>query len=169
MSSTAVSTMNDRETYTILKLLLLVLQLAVVVILVLTGIQFKNTKEARDFIEPLRNHPDAWKWSTLFNDLDYRYCVLLGSIVSLAIEVPVILASLFLKNYVLMYVAGAFHVVPGAFYMYHAMNFGTRIWLGGAIAGFSITFFSGYVAITLASKCGKIDGLESCQCIICFF
>ena len=158
--------MNDREKTNALKLLLLGLQLAVVVILVLTGIQFKDTKEARDFVEPLRNEPDAWKWGTLFTDLDYRYRVLLGAIVLLSIEVPMMLASLFLNNYVLMHVAGAFYFVPAVFYMYHAIYFGTTIWLGGAMAGMSIAFLSGYVAMILASKCGKIKESECIQCIL---
>ena len=147
--------MNFRETNSILKLSLVGLQLGVVVILVLTGIQFKNTKEARDFVEPLRNEPDEWRWGTLFIDLDFRYYSLLVDIVCLTIEVPVMLASLFLNNYILIHVAACFGGGAAGLYIFHAIYFNTRVWLGGAIAGVIITVVSSTVATILAKRIKK--------------
>ena len=147
--------MNDREKTNALKLSLLVAQLAVVIILVLTGLQFKDVKTARDLLEPLRHRSDAWKWDMLLTELDTLYYCLLVAIVLLTIKTPMTLASLFLNNYVVMYVAGFLESIAGGIYAFHLGYFNSRIWLGGAIAGTLITVISSSISNILAKRIRK--------------
>ena len=144
--------MNVRETANALKLSLLVAQLAVVVILIFTGIQFKDVKATRDLLEPLRNQPDAW---LIFHELDALYYCLLVAIILLSIKTPMMLASLFLNNYVVMYVASFLESIAGGLYAFHLGYFNSRIWLGGAIAGVIITVVSSTIASILAKRIKK--------------
>ena len=147
--------MNDRQVTNILKLLILGLQLAVVVILVLSGIQFKDTKEARKFLEPVKDNSDSW-----FLQLDFKHHCLLITIICLSIETPITLASLFLNNYIVMCVAAVFKSAAAGSYsslLVIEIAFSSLIEpsLGVPIAGMVITLFSGSITAVLARRIRK--------------
>ena len=147
--------MNDKQITNILKLLLLGLQLAIVVILVLTGIRFKDTKEARDVLKPVKDDPDSW-----FLQLDFRYHCLLVAIICLSIDTPITLASLFLNNHYVMYVAAVFKGTATGSYsgllaIEIALSSIIEPSLGVSIAGAVITLFSSCVTAFLTRRIRK--------------
>ena len=134
--------MNDRQITNILKLLILGLQLAVVVILVFTGIRFKDTKEARELLKPVKDDPDSWS-----TKLDLRYFYLLVAIICSPIDTAITLASLFLNNHIVMRVAFVFKAAAAGSYlglltMEIAFSSPIEPMFGVPIAGLVINIFS---------------------------
>lgn len=153
----AASIMDVRQTTNVLKLVFLGLQLAAVVILVLTGIQFQDTKTARDILKSTGDYVnlrDAGRREVILGELNFEYYVLLVAIVVLTIKTPMTFVSFFLSNYILMVFAAIFDMAATFIYIFLlvASILNSRVWLGGAIAGVFINCFSFGFAIVFAKR-----------------
>lgn len=125
---------NDRKVINYLKIGLVVVQLGLLVMLVLTGLEFKNAKTIRDLFQPVRNHPKVSDTSLLF-EIDTRFFVLLFIIISLTIKMPVLLVALFTEKIVLFFITAGFTGIAMGLYIFHASHFGDKIFFAESISG----------------------------------
>ena len=118
----------------ILKGIVAALQVGLIVLLITSGLHFKDVKVVKDGFDSIKDTPDYEIFKDLAFKVNLKYFALLTLIILSTLKVPVIAAGLFLNHVIILYGSFGIDVAVGGLYflqwVFFTDGYPAGSWLG---------------------------------------
>ena len=150
----------------IIKWAIAALQVALIVLLITTGLHFKDIKQVKDLLDLAKNIPD-FQITEEANKVYTRYGLLLAIIILSTLKVPVISAGLFLNNIFILCGSFLMDVIINSLYIFN-LKFDMDVNLNTETGSFTIPHLSDVIGSLMGFVCSTACGFTTIFLIVTF-
>ena len=101
----------------ILKGIVAAFQVALIILLITSGLHFKDVKVAKDGFDAIKDTSEYEMFKDLAFKVNFKYGALLALIILSTLKVPVIAAGLFLNHIIVLFVSFGIDIAVGGLYL----------------------------------------------------